>query len=83
MHGQYMENIWDVVWKLQSLAFRLFRQFQNKHIKANPGKSHILRSNKITEKVGVVVLTSSVEDRLLGITLDSELKFEKHIRGYL
>ena len=50
-------------------------------MKANPGKSHILQSNKKTEKVNIndVVLTSNVEEKLLGITLDSELKFEKHI----
>ena len=50
-------------------------------MKANPGNSHILLSNKKTEKVKIndVVLTSSVEEKLLGITLDSELKFEKHI----
>ena len=50
-------------------------------MKANPGKSHILVSTKKTEKVKIndVVLTSSFEEKLLGITLDSELKFEKHI----
>ena len=49
-------------------------------MKAKPGKSHILLSNKKTEKVKInnVVLTSSVEVKLLGITLDS-IKFEKHI----
>ena len=52
-------------------------------MKANPVMSHILLSNKKTEKVTInnVVLTSSVEKKLLGITLDSELKFEKHITG--
>ena len=30
-------------------------------------------------KINDVVLTSSVEEKLLGITLNSELKFEKHI----
>ena len=50
-------------------------------MKAKPGKSHILLSNKKTEKVKInnVVLTSSVEVKLLGITLDSDIKFEKHI----
>ena len=59
----------------------MFKWFENNHIKANPGKSHILLSNKKTEKVKIydVVLTSSVEEKLLGITLDSELKFEKHV----
>ena len=52
-------------------------------MKANPGRSDILLSNKKTEKVTIndVVLTSSAEEKLLGITLDSELKFEKHITG--
>ena len=50
-------------------------------MKFNPGKSHILPSNKKTEKVKIndVVLTSCVEEKLLGITLDSKLKFEKHV----
>ena len=76
------ENIRVVISELQSLAFRLFKRFENNHMKANPGKSHILLSNKKTEKVkkiNDVVITSSVEEKLLGITLDSELKFEKHI----
>ena len=50
-------------------------------MKANAWKSHTLLSNKKIEKVKIndVVLTSSVEKKLLGITLDCELKFEKHI----
>ena len=50
-------------------------------MKANAGKSHILLSNKKIEKVTIndVVLISSVEEKLIGITLDSELKFEKQI----
>ena len=50
-------------------------------MKSNPGKSNILLSNNKTEKVKIndVVLTSSVEEKSFGITLDSELKFEKHI----
>ena len=79
-HG---ENIRAVILKLQSLAFRLFKLFQNNHMKANPGKSHIFLSTKKTEKLTIndVVLTSSVEERLLGITLNSERKFEKHVKG--
>ena len=67
--------------ELQLLAFRLFKWFESNHMKASPGKSHILLSNKKKEKVKInnVVLTSSVEEKLLGIILDSEFKFEKHI----
>ena len=42
-----------VMSELQSLAFRLLKWFENNHMKANPGKSHILLSNKKTEKVKI------------------------------
>ena len=75
------ENVRTAILELQLLAFRLFKWFESNHMKANPGKSHILLSNKKKEKVKInnVVLTSSVEEKLLGIILDSEFKFEKHI----
>ena len=43
-------------------------------MKANPGKSHILLSNKKTEKVKINdgVVNSTVEEKLLSITLDSQ-----------
>ena len=52
-------------------------------MKDSLGKSHVLLSNKKTEKVKInnVVLTSSVAEKLLGISLHSELKFEKNIIG--
>ena len=58
-----------------SLAF----WFENNHLKANPGKSYILLSNKRTEKLtnNDDLLTSSVEEKFLDITFDSGLKFEK------
>ena len=48
-------------------------------MKANPEKSHILLNTENTEKVAIndVVLISSVEEKLLSITLNFELKFEK------
>ena len=75
------ENIRVVISELQSLAFRLFKWLQNNHMKANPRKSHILLINKKIEKMKIndVVLTSIIEEKLLGFTLDSELKFEKHM----
>ena len=75
------ENIRAFISELQSLTFRLFKWFEKNHMKASPGKFHILLSNKKTEKVTINddVLNSSVEEKLLGITLDSELKFEKQV----
>ena len=64
-----MTNFKSFVLFLKLLS--LFKWFQNSHVKANPGKSHILLSNKKREKVKI--------NNVVGIILDSELKFEKHI----
>ena len=50
-------------------------------MKANPGKSHVLLSSNIQREVPFdnVQVTTSISEKLLGITFDSELKFEKHI----
>ena len=71
------ENIRTVISELQPLASRLFKWLENNHMKANPWKSHMVISNKKAENVTInnVVLTSSVQEKLLGITLDAELKF--------
>ena len=47
------ENVRVVISELQSLDVRLFKWFENNHMKANPGKSHILLSNKKPEKVKI------------------------------
>ena len=44
------ENVRAVISELQSLAFRLLKLFENNYMKVNPGKSHILISNKKTQK---------------------------------
>ena len=50
-------------------------------MKANPGKSHALLSSNIQRFVPFdnVPVTSSLSEKLIGITFDSELKFEEHI----
>ena len=50
-------------------------------MKVNPGKCHILLSTKNAIDVhleGACITASSCE-MLLGITIDSDLKFDKHI----
>ena len=46
-----------------------------------PRMPHTLLSDKRTEKVKIndVVLNSSVENKLLGITLDSEKTYYRHL----
>ena len=68
--------------QVQASATKLYRWFKNNHLKANPGKSHILLSTSKLEIVSIVriPLAASSHEKLLGVTIDSELKFENHIK---
>ena len=50
-------------------------------MKVNPGKYHILLNTKNPFDVHLegACITSSSCEKLLGITIDSDLKFDKHI----
>ena len=50
-------------------------------MKVNPGKCHILLSTKNSTDVHLegACITSSLCEKLLGITEDSDLKFDQHI----
>ena len=74
-------DIPSVALELQASATKLFLWFKNNHLKANPGKSHILLSSKKPEIVSVdgISIAASPHEKLLGVTIDSELKFENHI----
>ena len=74
-------DIPSVALELQVSATKLFRWFKNNNLKANPGKSHILFSSKKPEIVSVdgISLVASSHEKLLGVIIDSELKFENHI----
>ena len=71
----------SVITQLQSTASKLFSWFTNNHMKVNPGKCHILLSTKNAIDVHLegACITSSSCEKLLGITIDSDLKFDKHI----
>ena len=60
---------------------KLFYWFKNNHFKANPGKSQISLSTKRPEIASIdeITLAASSHEILLGVTLDSELKFENYI----
>ena len=50
-------------------------------MKANPGKCHFILSSNIQREICFdnASHASSLSEKLLGITLNSELKFEDHI----
>ena len=74
-------NIPNVALELQTSATKLFRWFKINHLKADPGKSHILLSSKKPEIISVdgISLAANSHERLLGVIIDSELKFDYHI----
>ena len=74
-------DIPSVGFELQASATKLFRWFKSNHLKANPGKFHILLSSlkpKIVS-VDIMFLAASSQIKLLGVIIYSELKFENHV----
>ena len=74
-------DIPSVALELKASANKLFLWFKNNHLKANPGKSHILLSSKKPEILSVdgISIAASSHEKLLGVIIDSELKFANHI----
>ena len=68
--------------EVQASATKLFRWFKNNYLKANPGKSHILLSPNKLEIISIdgFPLAVSSHEKLLGVTIDSELNFKNHIK---
>ena len=58
--------------ELQGMSTKVFNGFGNNHMKANPGKCHLLLSTKSREVVSIdgIQITSSTAETLLGITID-------------
>ena len=74
-------DISTAISELQIRASKFFKWFDNNHMKAKPEKGHILLSSKTPKKAyfsGALIESSSTE-KLLGIQLDSDLTFDKHI----
>ena len=63
------------------ISTKLFLWFEYNHLKANPGKYRLLISSAtpIDISIGNASITASTKETLLGIIIDSELSFDKHI----
>ena len=75
-------DIPSLSFEVHASATKLFRWFKNNHLKANPGKYHILLSTNNLEIFSIdgIPLAASSHEKLLVVTIDSELKFENHIK---
>ena len=75
------KNIEFVVNDLKHSSSILFKWLNDKYMKVNTGKSHLLISGNVraTAKIDNNYIESEKEQVLLGITIDSNLTFENHI----
>ena len=75
------QDLSSVISELQRITKRIFDWCRNNHMKAHPEKCNIIFSSNIQREIHFanVSVASSPSEILLGITLDSELKFEEHI----
>ena len=73
----------SVVQELEVSSSILFTWLRNNYMKANTDKSHILLSgnNKATANIDGHIIESEESQVLLGVTIDSNLSFDKHINN--
>ena len=77
----YAQDLSSVIYELQRIAKKIFDWCRNSHMKANPGKCHVTLSSNTQKEIRFVntSVASSLSEKLLGLTLDLELKFKEHI----
>ena len=63
------------------ISNKCFHWFPYNHLKANPGKCHLLLSSKTPTYVSIVdaSLKTSTKETLLGIFIDSKLSFDQQV----
>ena len=76
------DNIADVIKALEEIEEDLLNWFLNNGMKLNTDKCHLLLYNQEpnTLKIGDLHISNSLNEKLLGITVDCKLKFNKHIQ---
>ena len=74
-------SIEEVIQKLENTAKKLFQWFSYKQMKANPDKCHFLcdSNSEVNLTIEMQKIKNSKFEKLLGINLDSKLKFNSHI----
>ena len=72
-----------VIEELETSSSILFKWLQTNYMKVNTDKSHLLLSGNVslTSNIDNKLIESENEQVLLGVTIDSNLSFEKHINN--
>ena len=71
----------NLVSSLESCSASLFQWFSNNQMKANHEKCHLLMNvnRPATIKIGEQTISNSYCEKLLGVKIDSQLKFNNHL----
>ena len=75
----------DVITSLENAAEILFEWFANNHMKAKHDKCHLLMSTltSISIKIKDYIIKNSDNEKLLGVTVDTNLNFNCHLENIL
>ena len=75
----------EVVSKLKTTAEKLFIWYAQNEMKANLDKCYVLlsRAEAFNLQISETVIQNSHSRKLLGVTFDYKLKFEKHIKPFV
>ena len=75
------KNIDEVVRFLEESSRVIFKWFSDNQFQANASKCHVLLSTDehVQLKIGTAQIENSSSEKLLGVTIDAKLSFEKHI----
>ena len=78
------ENINDLITSLQDGVIKLFKWFSHNQMKGNTDKCHLLLSKNESSEIhiGDSIIESSTCEKLLGIKIDSKLRFDDHIQDF-
>ena len=72
-----------IVSSLETDAQKLSKWFLDNSMKLNPDKFHLLifgeKNTDVSVHIGATTITESVEEKLLGVTLDKKLDFKNHV----
>ena len=79
------KNIDEVVRFLEESSRVIFKWFSENQFQANTSKCHVLLSTDkhVQEKIGAAQIENSSSEKLLGVTIDTELTFEKQSNKFM
>ena len=78
-------SLFDLMSRLESSAEELIKWFKYNYMKLNESKCHLLiggyKHEVVIANIGTVPIIEENESKLLGVHIDKDLKFDKHVES--